>query len=325
MVVKVLSDDFKLREVLDKIIYLKYNERLCRAGYASITIPFDKTHYEALKPPSRLLIEDMPYTVERIRCTKSTIEIYARGIFHDFRHFAITEPRTLEGTGADIVCTLAGELSFNGADYKVYGITDTSLPIQKKLEWCTSYEGVITRLCIDNGLYFRIILDSDSKELRFLVDKQIDRSVQNSLGYSVISDRRTPFLDLEFTRDMSNYKTRIEFLYRINAIQSYSSIVYDKTPSNELKRTYSEAPQIIADTSEEVEALLEKRVGEIFERYRKTNELRVRISGKSTHRVGQICLFESEMLGESYKVAISKREYVLNRGEEYEELVLEVI
>lgn len=324
MTVKILSDDFKLRGVLDNIIFLRYSEGFNYAGRAFLIIPFDKSHYEALKPPSRLLIEDMPYTVEKIKCSEEQIEVSARGAFHDFGQFAISEPRILAGKPSEIVCALARDITFRGVEYGVYGISDSVEAQEERLEWCTSYERAISTVCAENGLYFRITLDGDSRELKFILDKSVDRSVENPLGYSVISDKRTPFLELERTCDMSSYKTRVELLYRLSAINGYRSVVFDKTPSNELKRTYTEIVNFTQETYEDMDGFLERRAEEILASHTKSNTLRVRILGKSTHRVGQICFFESEMLGESFVALIKDREYVLGQSEEYEELILEV-
>ena len=325
MTVNILSDDFKLKCVLDEIIYLKYSERLCRAGYAYLTIPFKKESYDALKPPCRLLIEDMPYTVEKIKCSPTTIDVYARSIFHDFRHFVIGAPRKFTGKHADMVYTLASEVSFKGVDYRVYGITDTGDSQSDRVEWDTSYEDAITRLCQADNLYFRIIYDATSRELRFLIDKRVDRAVSNPLGYLTVSDKTEPFLDIEVTRDMSEYKTRIEFLYYINQAIGHQSIVFDKTPQNELPRTCSEIPPIVGNTHEEYQTLLNKRAEEVFEKHVKHHQIRVRIRGKGEYKVGQLCLFESTLLGETHRVVITKREHSYNRGREYEELTLEVI
>jgi hypothetical protein len=174
-------------------------------------------------------------------------------------------------------------------------------------------------------LYFRIIYDATSKELRFLIDKRVDRAVSNPLGYLTVSDKTEPFLDIEVTRDMSEYKTRIEFLYYINQAIGHQSIVFDKTPQNELPRTCSEIPPIVGNTHEEYQTLLNKRAEEVFEKHVKHHQIRVRIRGKGEYRVGQLCLFESTLLGETHRVVITKREHSYNRGREYEELTLEVI
>ena len=324
MTVKILSDDFKLRGVLDNIIFLRYSEGFNYAGSAYLVIPFDKSHYESLKPPSRLLIEDMPYTVEKIKSSGEQIEISARGVFHDFGQFAIAEPRIFVGKPSETVCALARDITFRGVGYGVYGITDSVEAQKEKLEWCTSYERAISSLCAENGLYFRMIFDGDSRELKFILDKSVDRSVENPLGYSVISDKRTPFIELEMIRDISSYKTRVELLYRLSSINGYRSVVFDKTPSDELKRTYTEIVNFTDVSYADIDGFLERRAEEILASHTKNNAVRVRILGKSAHRVGQICFFESERLGESFVALIKDREYVTGQGEEYEELILEV-
>ena len=324
MTVKILSDDFKLSGMLDNIIFARYNEGAYYAGHAFLIIPFDKSHYEALKPPSRLLIEDMPYTVEKIRCIDDQIEISARGVFHDFSQFALTAPKTFAKKPSEMVCELANGVTFRGIQYGVYGIGDFSEPQKERVEWCTSYERAISALCAENDLCFRMTFDGESRELKFLLDNCVDRSIENPLGYSVISDKRTPFLELELIRDISSYKTRVELLFRISTINGYRSAVIDRTPSDEMARTYTEIVDFPAESFSDIDGYLERRCEALLAAHPKTNELRVRISGKSTHRAGQICYFESERLGESFKALIKDREYVMGQYEEYEELILEV-
>lgn len=324
MQVRVLTDNFNLSAVLDKILYLKYTESFSEAGDIYMKIPFELEHYKKLKPPSRLLIGDLLYTVERLKCSNGEIEVYGNSIFDDFKHASITKPRTLEGKPSSMVYDLASEMSFNGVNYHVYGVSDIDDYIEEAIEWCTSYKSTISRICYEHDLGFRIVFDGMTRELKFIVNTIADKATASALRYTVISDKRDTFVDFESTVDISNYKTCIEFVYRINAIDDYDSIVYDKTPLDEIQRIHTESPHIIANTTAEFIKLLGTRVSEFFKSHRKIRGFKVRLRGEPKHIVGDLCYVENSALDECTYALLTTREVVFDGNEEYEELILEV-
>ncbi len=323
MQVRVLTDDFKLSAVLDKILYLKYSERFSDAGKLYMRLPLERDTYVLLKPPCRLLVGELLYTVERRKCSGDALEVYAKGIFDDFKHFDISEPRSILGKPSDIVYMLASEVSFNGVDYQVYGVSDTGEAVRESLAWCTSYKSTISRICHEAGLGFRIVFDGMERKIKFIVDKIFDKATANASAYTVISDRRESFVDFESDLDISNYKTRIAFAYRINAIDSYKSYIYDRTPEGELPRTYTENPHIIANTTEELFKFLDTRAEEIFKWRSRTRAFRVRLRSESKHILGNLCYLENTALGECAHAVLTEREVIFDGNEVYEELILE--
>ncbi len=323
MQVRVLTDEFKLSAVLDKILYLKYSERFSDAGKLYMRLPLEKDIYALLTPPCRLLVGELLYTVERRKCSGNILEVYAKSIFDDLKHFDITEPRTIIGKPSEIVYTLASEVSFDGVDYGVYGVSDTEEAVKESLAWCTSYKSTISRICHEGGLGFRIVFDGMERKIKFIVNTIFDKATANASTYTVISDRRESFVDFESDLDISKYKTRIAFAYRINAIDSYSSYIYDRTPKGESPRTYTESPHIIANTTEELFRFLDARAEDIFKWRSRTRSFRVRLRNDPKHILGNLCYLENTAIGECAHVVLTAKEVIFDGNEEYEELILE--
>lgn len=324
MEIRTLSHDFKLTGVLDGVKYLKYSECFRDAGELFALFDFSRKSYELLKPPARILIDGLVYTVEKISCSEEEISVWAVGIFAELKEQYIAMPLELEGAPSYLLYQLAERVVFDGPSYAVYGIEGEDTRASLMFEWCTDYYSMITQLCYDYELGFRILYNDVKNELGFYITGISDRASDSATEYTVISDRRDTYTSLESVIDISKYKTKLEFIYRINSLDELESYVYDRTRADEQERGYVEYPRIVGASYEELAKEFDALARRRFKEYRKRRYFKARLRTNPKHQVGNLCYVESTLMGESAYALLTEREIEIKDTVCSEALLLEV-
>ena len=324
MEIRVLGSDFKLRGIIDGALELRYSEKFREAGEFFAKIPFTKENYALLKPPSRILVEELLYTVERVSCTEDEIKVSAEGIFSEFKNIYVTEALEIEDSPTAILSQLARELGIQGVGYEVYssGLRDDRVVLAYGC--CSDYYSIMSQLCQDYELGFRMLYNPLKNELGFYLMHVSDRASVYASGYTVISDERDSYTRIEAITDVSDYKNRIEFIYRLNLTGNLESVVYERSDIGEAQRGCVEHPRVLASTREELvkelNALAAKRFGEL----RKKRYFKVWLRDNINHSLGNLCAVEASRIGEYATALLTEREIEIKDTVRSEILLLEV-
>lgn len=324
MIVKALTHDFKLCAVIDTISTLSYTEDFQEAGELSMTLPFKKELYQILKPPCRLLIEDLIFNVDKIHASESEIRVHGSGIFKEFEQFYISMPEEQNASPAQILYSMASRASFEGISYGVYGLAVPDERVCEIYEWCRDLYGIMTQLCFDYDLGLRMVYDFNGGELRFHILDVRDRATNSATTYTTISDSRESYAQIESVCDISNYKSFVELIYKINSLDELVSYTFNRCPGDESPRRYIEYPHLLPAGDNELYSMFNTRANQIFKERRKKQYYRVTLLGEPLHRVGDLCYVESSALGEHEWALLTRREVSLIDAHRTEALILEV-
>ena len=324
MEVKILDMGFKLRGVIDTPRTLRYSECFYDAGKLYMELAFEKSLYESLKPPCRILVEDLVFNVERRWYVDGIIRVYGVGIFSEFKHQHVTQGIELTAKPSEILHDYAVKMTFEGVNYRVFSMQGEDERVYSGVEWCESLYDIISRICYEYALGFRIVYSFDTGELRFHILDARDRATHEASELTFISDRMDVYSDIETDIDLTNYKNKIELVWKINSLHEVQSFIFERVPVGEGQRAMVENPYIWAMTETELRALFYARARELFKLHRKKHQYRVRLMQDPKHRVGDICYVESVALGEKDYALLTEREIEITDTSRSETLILEV-
>ena len=324
MEIKLLTSDFKLIGIIDNPKSLTYTECFSDAGTLYMEVDFSRELYAILKPPCRILIEDLIFNVDKLWLQNGVIRVYASGIFAEFKQFYISMPEQQSGSAADILYSFASRASFDGISYKVFGIGSEDTRVCESYEWCSDLYTIINQLCYDYSLGFRIIYSFEAQELRFHLLDTRDRATNQASVYTVISDRLGTYSGIESVDDVTNYKNTIELIYRINALGELVSLTYNRRPPNESVRGLAVYPFIMPKDETELYNMYATCAAKLFKDHRRKRYFNVTIAADAKYRVGDICFFESLELGERHYALLTERRVELVDTVPVETVTLEV-
>ena len=323
MEIKTLSPSFALTGVIDTATILSYSECFAEAGKLFISLPFTTEHYQLLKPPCRILVEDLIFNVDKIQATSEQIRVYGSGIFSELKQFYIASPEEQNGAPCDILYDFASRVSFEGISYAVYGIATKDERVHEGYEWCTDLCTIISQLCYDYDLGFRMSYSFDTRELGFHIFSVRDRATSEASTFTTICDGVGAFSKIESIYDVTNYKNYVELVYLLRAYDKVDSVVYNRCAEGESIRGYCEhfAYPFLSNTPQ---AVCDARARQIFKAHRKRRQFRATLNGAPQHRIGDLCYVKSEALGEMAYALLTEREISVINGARQEVLILEV-
>ncbi|MBO5374621.1 MAG: hypothetical protein J6A54_04150 [Clostridia bacterium] len=306
MEIKVLDGSFRLKGIIDSVQSLSYTECLRSAGRLHMKIPFDKELYELLKPPARLLIDSLPFNVEMLRCEKNTIIVTGVGIFDEFRHIYICDPKHQSTTPSHYLSYLASEASFDNVRYVVYGQTEVSESAVELYSWCDSYESIMKRIFHEYDLGYKMIYDDKLEELAFYIVPLHDKAYKGS-SVLVVSDERGDYELIESVLDVSDYKNNVELLQWYAHTQIGYRESFDRS-GGEPKRSIAMETSIPAKSETDIENGFRAIAGELFAKHSKRQEYKIMPTRELGAELGDIVFFESSRLGQSHGAVLVERE-----------------
>jgi hypothetical protein len=324
MEVKLLNADFTLSAVIDTPRVLRYSECFYDSGSLYMEVGFEKSIYEKLKPPCRILVGDLIYNVERRWFVDDIIRVYGVGIFDEFKHKSILMGEELTARPSEILNHYAQKMVFEGVDYEVLSLQSDDERVYSGVEWCESLYDIITRLCFEYSIGFRIVYSFDLGKIRFHILDARDRASNEASELTFISDRMDTYTDIETDFDITNYKNKLELIWKINSLHEVKTFVFDRVPNGEAERTLTDYKHIVGQTETELRNLFYARARELFKTYRKKHQYKVKLRQDPKHRVGDICYVESTALGEKDYALLTVREVEITDTYATETLTLEV-
>lgn len=324
MDVKVLTYNFEIVCVIDDIKELEYTECFREAGSLSMRLDFRKEYYKALKTSNRILLGELIYNIQRVVYRDGEIFVYGVGIFDEFKNNSETLPQPYKMGCYDMIEYFASKMSFDGIDYEVRGLADYSQTESELYVWCTDYYSIITQLCFDYEVGFKIRYDEDKKQLQFIFMRIIDRASSSVPPRIVISDRRESYDSYESLTDASDYKNEFRLFQRYPYENEYAMITYSLNKQGETKRVISEFPNIVAISDEEMNAGLTSYLRELIKRCRKKRSIKVRALCDFECELGDKCYVENTLLEEIEYAVLVERITTVTGTHSSKTLVLEV-
>ena len=324
MDVKILNTEFFLIGVVDTYTYLRYTDDFRDAGELEMRLPFDASLYALLSSECALLVEDMLYTVKRIRVENNEIYAYALGFFAELREFYTSSPVLYEMSASSIILSLISALKFEEVTFKTYGITGSETAIQE-YDACASYYDVIKRIARENGVGFRFSYDPSTRELAFRVLSVTDRASPSVKELCVISDRRDSYLSLEAHTDIANYKNIVDIVYGYGTDGELLMYSLNRCSVYEKPRRIMDSAQSLIFTDERTRSIALRTYAEkLLARHAKKDSFTVKLLCNPGARIGDLCYFESVALGRTEYCLTTAREVCFSDTCRTETLTLEV-
>lgn len=306
MEIKILDGNFKLRGIIDSFTSLRYTECLREAGHLDMRIPFDSELYGLLKPPARLLIENLIFNAEVVRCEGEEILVSGVGIFDEFRHIYVCDPSFQSSTPTRFLSNLASKASFEGVKYVIYGQTEVVEQTVDLYSWCDSYASIMLKIFHDYSLGYRMLYDSQKQELGFYVTPLNDKAYDND-RLVIVSDEREDYELISASLDVKNYKNNIDLLQWYGSTGISYNQSFDRS-HGEPKRSLASLTSIPAFSEADIYSGFRSIASELFIKHSKKQEYRIRLSRELLVELGDIVFFECSRLKESLGAVIVEKE-----------------
>ena len=323
MEIRILGKKFDLAEIIDDPIELRYTECFRKAGELYMRVPFERERYSNLATGSRIMVEGLIFTVNKVRVSENEIIVEARGLFDELRQIYLATPEMLEEkTPVELIEELVGLARFNGVNYTIQVNADTTGETVKVYDWCASYYEIIASLFNSYGLGYRMVYDDTRDALQFRICPLIDK-VSESSAMVLLSQEKEDFELIRVVRDDTSYKNFITVRewFEVNEIMYEKS--YDHT-ATENKRELAVSVITGARTEKELYSAFDTVARNLFNKHRRVNEYTILPLRELGIELGDVCRLECPELDVSMGALVSGREVYQGQGGSYEHLILEV-